>query len=182
MLLTSPEPCRPDTALTMGRQISRLARYVDSMSGLSRLEDAEPAYETCRVAALGGALKENAELLCLRADKKLSFYTDAEEESLCLDKGLIFQVCDNLLSNAVRYAESRVALGVQVEDGGLLLTVSDDGEGFSGEALRKAQSHISAEKRTARSISGWGFTSVRFCAESMVAGFGWGTRPAAPRS
>lgn len=140
MLLTSPDPAARDTALTMGRQISRLERYVDSMSGLSRLEDTEPAYETCRVSALGGALKENAELLCLRADKKLSFYTDAEEESLCLDRGLIFQVCDNLLSNAVRYAESRVALGVQVEDGGLLLTVSDDGEGFSGEALRKAQS------------------------------------------
>ena len=47
------------------------------------------------------------------------------------------RVCDNLISNAARYAASRVTV-VLSDENSFSVTVTDDGAGFSKEALERA--------------------------------------------
>ena len=42
---------------------------------------------------------------------------------------------DNLLSNAIRYARSRVSIASRSKNGQILITVCDDGEGISPQDL-----------------------------------------------
>ena len=65
---------------------------------------------------------------------------DLPDSQLPLDSAFVSQVCNNLISNAVRYARSAVNLSFSLSDGGLLLAVSDDGAGFDKDGLQKATS------------------------------------------
>ena len=58
--------------------------------------------------------------------------------ALFLDRELLFQVYENLLSNAGRYAQTTVWTQVLLEGNMLSLTVRDDGPGFSPTALKRA--------------------------------------------
>ena len=55
-----------------------------------------------------------------------------------MDSELLFQVFENLLSNAGRYAQQMVWARAELSEGSLSLTVSDDGPGFPPEALKRA--------------------------------------------
>ena len=48
------------------------------------------------------------------------------------------QVYENLINNAVRFAVSSVTVEASVDDGYLRITVDDDGNGFTKEALDRA--------------------------------------------
>ena len=51
---------------------------------------------------------------------------------------LVMQVFLNLVSNALRYADSRVECSAYVSEDEMTIIVADDGKGFSEEAIRKA--------------------------------------------
>ena len=48
------------------------------------------------------------------------------------------QVYENLLSNALRYADSKIIVSIEESDGLLILTIADDGEGFTAKDLLNA--------------------------------------------
>ncbi len=56
---------------------------------------------------------------------------------LFLDLPLVEEVLDNLLSNACVHATKRVAFDMRVDAGVLTVVVTDDGPGFTPEALRE---------------------------------------------
>ena len=64
----------------------------------------------------------------------------SEDEILFADTGLILEVLENLLSNAIRYAENRiwVRLDFEYKKAVLVLTVHDDGPGFTQGDLQNA--------------------------------------------
>ena len=55
-----------------------------------------------------------------------------------LDKGVLFRILENLLQNALRYAEKEVRINLSQDKDFLILTVEDDGKGFSEKDLEKA--------------------------------------------
>lgn len=135
-----------ETALTMQKHIARIERYVDSMSHLQRLEDAEPVYREVRLRELAASLSAEAKLVCAQAGKALAFENGTAETKRSVDPEMIAQVFHNLLSNAVRYAAIRVKITCAEADGGLVLSVSDDGRGFSQKALQAAASPYFTEE------------------------------------
>lgn len=147
MLQTSSDRITQETAVTMGKHILRLERYVVSMSNLQRLEDAQPVYAEVLWQEFSAALEENAYILCSRGNKKLLFQNRVTSKQLILDRSFVSQVCNNLISNAIRYADTTVTLDVEETDEGLLLTVSDDGKGFSKETLVKAANPYFTEEK-----------------------------------
>lgn len=128
------------TALTMGKHISRLEHYVDSMSQLQRLEDTRPECRNVSLAELISSLSESAELLCKKEGKLLRLQDATSSQTLFLDVDSVSQVYSNLISNAIRFANSSVTLSFDESDGGLRLAVSDDGAGFSKTGLHNAVS------------------------------------------
>lgn len=126
------------TAITMQRHIFRLENYVDTMSQLRRLEDTQPTYRQTPLKALAASLYESGMIICERAGKRFSMQNRTTSLALSLDGDLISQVYDNLIANAMRYAVSSIELCLKETQGGLLLSVSDDGSGFDKTSLDKA--------------------------------------------
>ena len=145
---------------TMGGQIERLENYTRKMSAVQKLEDIVPDCSEVMLKELAGQCRESGALLagelefavCMNCDTA----TGQGEASLHLDKELFLEVFENLVSNAVRFAKSRVEVILeteppkslrkiqpeeqpgQEEGSRVFLTVEDDGPGFSVEALQKA--------------------------------------------
>ena len=53
-----------------------------------------------------------------------------------MDKGMLFQVAENLTANALRFARQTVSVTLSVDADGLALEVADDGCGFPVELLK----------------------------------------------
>lgn len=66
-----------------------------------------------------------------------------------VDLSLVEEVLDNLLSNACGHARGVVGLEAVVREGELVLRVSDDGPGFTPEALRRGCDPFFSENKSA---------------------------------
>ena len=124
-----------DTVLTMQRSLTRLQRYVESMNSLQRLEDLEPQKSTVPFSTLCAQLEETGKIL--RKEQGFHFASQGEG-NVFLDSELLFQVYENLLSNAGRYAKGNIWVTAEREGTALSLTVADDGPGFPPAALKRA--------------------------------------------
>lgn len=132
----SPEKAE-ETVATMKRSLTRLQRYVEGMNSIQKLEELTPGRQPVEYPALCAQLRETAGIL--RGPDGFSFSAgNGGKGSLSLDPELVFQVFENLMSNAARYAREQVEIAVCAGDGELRLTVADDGPGFPPEALKRA--------------------------------------------
>lgn len=138
MLQSSSEPVTKNTARTMEKHILRLERYVDSMSRLRRLEDAQPTGDSADLNSFIKTLTDGAGILCEQNGKKLCIHNSISNIPLCIDSTFVSQVHQNLISNALRYARSQIQILYASDSRGFTLRVSDDGTGFSQDVLHKA--------------------------------------------
>lgn len=138
MLQASENTQTQETAATMEKHIARMENYVSSMSNLRRMEDAQPEYKEILLQPFLSSLYESAKIVCTQKGKELLLQNDISVSQLSIDVAFVSQVCNNLISNAVRYAQSAITLSFSLHDNGLLLSVSDDGKGFDKSSLQKA--------------------------------------------
>ncbi len=126
----------------MNGQIRRLENYTQKMSSIRKLEDLEP--ETMPIKA--EALDEKLKGMCQILGQEIS-YSFSGEGMLELDETLVLEVCENLISNGLRYARRSLQVTVRVTEGELSgleeaperyleIVVEDDGPGFCPEALQ----------------------------------------------
>ena len=125
-----------ETLECINRNTVRLENFVNRISDMQKLDEMKVNKELTDVPSLFENLKENAAIIC--KDKKLIFASEADSKTAFIDSEILEQVITNLLSNAVRYAKSEVQLDCRLKNGVLHITVSDDGNGFSENALRHA--------------------------------------------
>ena len=137
MLQTSECKQTREIAATMVKHLSRMEAYISSMSNLRRLEDTQPKYETISLQPFLSSLRESAQIVCTQKGKTLYLQNETIACEICIDRSFITQVCNNLLSNAVRYALTSITLSFSLQDNGLLLFVSDDGKGFDKNTVYK---------------------------------------------
>lgn len=120
----------------MSGQIARLEKYTQKMSALQKLEDIVPERKLVTWSRL---LEQCGEIEKALIDKLQVTHIDkCSIEGLSLDEELVFEVYENLLSNAVRYAKSRLEIEIYAAGNKLRITIQDDGTGFTPEALRRA--------------------------------------------
>ncbi len=120
----------------MNIQLRRMSRYVSCMSELQRLEDIPISPRQISTEELIKALKNIADIIC--ATKQLSFTNDIKVDTVIVDLEIVLQVFENLLSNAMRYAKSKISVVCRTKGKKLLITVEDDGKGFSQNAIKIA--------------------------------------------
>lgn len=146
MLQASENPQTQETAAIMGKHISRMESYVSSMSNLRRMEDTQPEYTLIDLQPFLSSLYDSVKIVCTKNGKELILQNDIPVSKLSLDSAFVSQVCNNLISNAVRYARTAVTISFALRDNGLLLSVSDDGKGFDKTGLQKASSPYYTEE------------------------------------
>ena len=134
----APDTTTRPIVATITRQIGRLEGFAQQMSQLSRLDDMPFEPREVEMPPFLNPLRESALLLCQRQEKTLDFAVSDVPPSMRLDRALVTQTFDNLMSNAVGHAAGAVRVRAFGEGGHLFLAVENDGQPFTPEQLQMA--------------------------------------------
>ena len=91
---------------------------------------------TFDTAALSADLEKALGFSAADHGKQLSFHGLSAGGTVTLDKGMLFQVAENLTTNALRFAKENVSVELSIEGENLKLEIADDGDGFPAELLK----------------------------------------------
>ena len=125
-----------DTVLSMQGAVNRLELYVESVRDIEKIQNIEIEKRSENVKLLLNELRSN--VLQLAGNKEIIISNDIAVDKIQIDKGVFFRILENLLQNALRYAEKQVSINLSHKKDFLILTVKDDGKGFSAADLEKA--------------------------------------------
>lgn len=114
------------------KQIRRMDIFIDSMQKLNSLEHRVLTATPISSQQLEQDIR--SELDILGKEKKIRLLVEKTGEIFQGDHEVIMEVMENLLSNALRYAREQIEISVVLTSGKLMLSIRDDGTGFSEEA------------------------------------------------
>ena len=132
----SPEK-REEILAKMAGQIDRLKNYTEKMSSVHKLEDIIPDVREVTFGYICEQISENGRLLCGADIFRFTCEGDPEQV-IQTDPELLTEIFLNLAANAQHYTNTCVRCRAAADREKLRITVSDDGSGFSEEAIRKA--------------------------------------------
>lgn len=124
-----------EASSAMTRQTERLQRYVESMKDLVDMDECSVAPHAGNVGVWFVRTAAEASDLARAAGKDFEAKAKGLPRFASFDDIALSRVVENALSNALRYAESKVSLACEWDEGMLTVRVSDDGPGFADDAL-----------------------------------------------
>lgn len=125
-----------DHLLRMESYTNRIEQYVETMSSIQKLEDITLQPELVKWDNLISELKNMLCFVCEDTQKQIQFTPAKYEKNILIDKSVLFQIAENLVSNALRFAAARIDILCSISSGKLLLSVTDDGCGFPEKLLQ----------------------------------------------
>ena len=112
-------------------QIDRINRFVENMRVLSGLESREAVWEQTSLKQLEAKLRMSAGVLEAEYGRNVTFIPVYADKEFQADAGFVLEVAENLISNALRFANENVLVSFIIDEDSLTLEVADDGKGFS---------------------------------------------------
>jgi two-component system, OmpR family, lantibiotic biosynthesis sensor histidine kinase NisK/SpaK len=129
------------TLSLMSNHIRRLERYSNTMKEINSLEAIPVKKSSIKGAELTQRLNEVISILDSDQGIRTKLSSSLPDEmEFYLDTSLVMEVFENLISNALRYAKKEIEVILTAEDQEklFLLSVADDGKGFSEKELGMA--------------------------------------------
>lgn len=80
---------------------------------------------------------------------------------MVLDHGIFLTVAENLIGNAARFAKSGLSIEAVLENGQLLLKISDDGPGYPPELIENGPKPLKPQAAIPHILE-WAFTTASF--------------------
>ena len=111
-------------------QIDRIEHFTENMRKMSHLEQRELQCSEIVLSELAKKIETEAVMLSKKESKLCKVESVQEQNVVKVDEELVMEVTDNLLENAVRYAQKSIALQIRKKNGFLIISVEDDGIGF----------------------------------------------------
>lgn len=135
-----PEKARR-IAENLHQAAKRLEKYTESVRELNQLEDMELHREEVPVRKLAESIREDFEVMAAGAGKTLLMNCGETggnpERTVKADIAVLHRILENLFENATRFAQNIISVDFVLSGCMLQITVTDDGEGFPDEILRK---------------------------------------------
>lgn len=114
----------------------RLERYTESIRAIDQLDEIEINRERIPVEKFMEDISEDLSFLAAGQGIRLDRAGKSPKGLVWLDASILYRVLENILNNALRYAKETIRLSFELEDQFLIISVTDDGPGFSEELLR----------------------------------------------
>ncbi|MCH5345055.1 MAG: HAMP domain-containing histidine kinase [Acetatifactor sp.] len=114
----------------------RIERYVEAMSNVGRLEQIQIERVSTDSGILAHELENAMRFVVVDSGKQLSFSSTDTVGKIHVDKNALFQITENLISNAIRFAIQKISVNLSYADDMLILEVVDDGSGFPVALLK----------------------------------------------
>lgn len=115
---------------------SRLEQYVEAMSSIHRLEELPVYKKETSLFTLRRELEETSAMLAPGLAVLLPLLPAQEDVTWLLDPNLFFNVAENLIGNASRFARHTVSITLTAPCGIPTLSIQDDGPGFPPQLLK----------------------------------------------
>ncbi len=128
-----------NTLSTMSQHISRLESYAKTMNTVQKLEDITPEPEECNAREFFSHLSSSLYMLSQQHQVEIMLEDQTGLSSFSADSKIVEEVVENLVSNALCYAQKKISVIFTAGKKYLRATVEDDGRGFSPEDLQKAK-------------------------------------------
>lgn len=125
-----------DMVSSMQGAVNRLEKYVECVRDIEKIESIEIEKQSENVRLLLNEIKSNIHQLA--KEKEIILSSNIRIKEVQLDKDVFFRILENLLQNALRYAEKQVSINFLQKRDFLIFIVKDDGCGFSEIDLKKA--------------------------------------------
>ena len=126
----------------------RFEHYTDTIRDLNAIEETETKYSVVRLPDFLRSAAEGLSLLAKQHGLELAFHSDISECQVKLDEQIFYRIVENIFSNVIRYARSKVIFEYALADGMLTISISDDGRGFSRAMLGKKNTLLYSEDKT----------------------------------
>ena len=111
-------------------QIDRINRFVETMRILSGLESREAVWEQTSLNQLEAKIRISSGVLETEYGRNVTFNPIYADKDFQADAGFVLEVAENLISNALRFANQNVLVRFFLEGESLTLEVEDDGKGY----------------------------------------------------
>ena len=138
----------------------RLEHYTDYIRDLNAVEETETKYSVVQLPDFLRRATESFSFLAEQHSLEITYHSTISECQVKLDEQIFYRIVENIFSNAIRYAKSKVNFGYSLTDGMLMIIISDDGKGFSRTMLRKKNTFFYSEDKTGEHM-GLGLTTSR---------------------
>lgn len=121
-----------DTERILDEEVDRMTRLVNDLLLLARADEGFVATRRTEVDVDDVVMSEAHRL---REQSTLTVDLDVEPARVSADPHQISRAVRNLVDNAIRYATTRVLLGVHVQGARVVVSVDDDGSGIPHDQL-----------------------------------------------
>ena len=169
----SDEATRHEYYRVITRESERLSRLIENVLDFSRIEGGRRTYDLVPVSVepLVRDTVESFAYVLAQQGFKVDVAISPGLPEVPMDADAVGQALGNLIDNAIKYSETRKVLTVEarLEDGGLGLTVGDEGIGIPREEQGKIFDkfyRVGRSETQSRRGSGVGLALVRHVAEA----------------
>lgn len=144
-ILKSSEINRDKTARivqNLSAAAKRLEQYTESVKLLNQTEESQLDRKPVNAKKLASDIVEDLTLLSKQNGIDLQAANDIPEKEIQMDAALMYRVLENVINNALRYANRQIQLDFSLSGTMLSVTVTDDGDGFPPEILKKQEKKL----------------------------------------
>lgn len=126
----------------------RLERYTDYIRDLNTIEETETKYSVVWWPEFLRSVIESLSLIAGQHSLEIATHSTVPECQIKLDEQIFYRIVENIFSNAIRYARSKVNFLFSLTEDVLTIIVTDDGKGFSNTMMRKKNTIFFSEDAT----------------------------------
>ena len=121
----------------LGITAERMGRYTDTLRDLGAIEETEVHPREVELPDFLQHMADSLSILFQNTEVRFSCDFYVPKGRAVLDGELLCRVLENLIANALRFAERQIQLVFCLEHGTLSAAVTDDGPGFSDKLLKQ---------------------------------------------
>lgn len=138
-----PSQTAQDSVSLIEEYTGRIETYIEAMSSVQRLEELQCSPKNINLQVMSKELSESIRLLTMDSGVEVEVQLDRLPKEAWIDKAIVYNVAENLMMNAVRFAKARITVRLSTDvnlipnSEALVLSVQDDGPGFPQAILKK---------------------------------------------
>lgn len=145
----------------------RLEKYTNSIRDINSLEEIETHIVSCQIPDLMENMADDFAVMVKQKNLCFQFEIDVPNCIIQLDPQILYRILENIVTNALRFAQSKIIMRVLLESHRKLsVCIIDDGAGFSEKVL-KARSPLIYTTDTSGEHLGMGIIISRILCQKL---------------
>lgn len=124
-----------ETAANIAKAAKRLEQYTQSVLEIDQLDEIEIHRTPVSTEVLLSGITADLTLMASDAGKTLCTAGRVPSGTVRIDASILYRILENVLGNAIRFAEETIELSFSLQGKSLVISVADDGGGFSEDIL-----------------------------------------------